>query len=178
MKKFLYIAAMTLLLAGCSEDYKDWAEPQSNPQGAEITFGTGAASEVGLIDYALLPAGTESVKVCNLTNPGSSDTTYYAVHDGARPAVPVALIRDCVASARKFGSGVAAAARAACRASHSARSRASRSGPGSRSSISGIAMSGASAYWGSSRSSVRRRVIPAAVSSPARARMASMHGTA
>ncbi|MBQ6167524.1 MAG: DUF5115 domain-containing protein [Muribaculaceae bacterium] len=78
MKKFLYIAAMTLLLAGCSEDYKDWAEPQSNPQGAEITFGTGAASEVGLIDYALLPAGTESVKVCNLTNPGSSDTTYYA----------------------------------------------------------------------------------------------------
>ena len=37
------------------------------------------------------------------------DTTYFAVHDGARPAVPVALIRDCVASARKFGSGVAAA---------------------------------------------------------------------
>ena len=37
------------------------------------------------------------------------DTTYYAVHDGARPAVPVSLIRDCVASARKFGSGVAAA---------------------------------------------------------------------
>jgi 2-C-methyl-D-erythritol 4-phosphate cytidylyltransferase len=37
------------------------------------------------------------------------DTTFFAVHDGARPAVPVALIRDCVASARKFGSGVAAA---------------------------------------------------------------------
>ena len=37
------------------------------------------------------------------------DTTYFAVHDGARPAVPVALVRDCVASARKFGSGVAAA---------------------------------------------------------------------
>lgn len=37
------------------------------------------------------------------------DSTYFAVHDGARPAVPVALIRDCVASARKFGSGVAAA---------------------------------------------------------------------
>ena len=37
------------------------------------------------------------------------DTTFFAVHDGARPAVPVALVRDCVASARKFGSGVAAA---------------------------------------------------------------------
>lgn len=37
------------------------------------------------------------------------ETTYYAVHDGVRPAVPVSLIRDCIASARKFGSGVAAA---------------------------------------------------------------------
>ena len=69
---------MTLLLAGCSEDYKDWAEPQSNPQGKDITFGTGSATEVDLIDYALLPAGTTTVKVCGLTVPGSSDTTYYA----------------------------------------------------------------------------------------------------
>ena len=78
MKKFLYIAAMTLLLASCSEDYKDWAEPQSNPQGAEIAFGTATATGVDLIDYALLPEGTTSVKVCNMTVPGTSDTTYYA----------------------------------------------------------------------------------------------------
>ena len=37
------------------------------------------------------------------------ETTYFAVHDGVRPAVSVSLIRDCVASARKFGTGVAAA---------------------------------------------------------------------
>ena len=37
------------------------------------------------------------------------DTTVFAVHDGARPAVPVPLIGACVESARKFGSGVAAA---------------------------------------------------------------------
>ena len=78
MKKFLYIAAMALLLAGCSEDYKDWAEPQSNPQGAEIVFGSATATGVSLIDYALLPEGTTSVKVCDMTIPGTSDTTYYA----------------------------------------------------------------------------------------------------
>ena len=78
MKKFLYIAAMTLLLAGCSEDYKDWAEPQSNPQGSEIVFGSATATGVSLIDYALLPEGTTSVKVCDMTIPGTSDTTYYA----------------------------------------------------------------------------------------------------
>ena len=69
---------MSLLLASCSEDYKNWAEPQSNPQGSEITFGTATATEVGLIDYALLPTGTETVQVCNMTVPGSSDETYYA----------------------------------------------------------------------------------------------------
>jgi len=79
MKKFLYIAAMSLLLAGCSEDYKDWAEPQSNPQGTEVTFGTAATpTEVDLIDYAQLPAGTSTVKVCNMTIPTCNDTSYYA----------------------------------------------------------------------------------------------------
>ena len=78
MKKFLYIAAMTLLLASCSEDYKDWAEPQSNPQGTDIFFGPATATEVDLIDYALLPEGTTSVKVCDLTIPSVNDSNYNA----------------------------------------------------------------------------------------------------
>ena len=69
---------MALLLASCNEDYKDWAEPQSNPQGTPITFGTATATGVDLIDYALLPEGTEMVKVCDLTIPTSSDSNYYA----------------------------------------------------------------------------------------------------
>ena len=76
MKKFLYFAATALLLASCTEDFKDWAEPQSNPQGEVITFGTGSVSSVGVIDFAELPADVERVQVCNLTVPGSSDTTY------------------------------------------------------------------------------------------------------
>lgn len=69
---------MTLLLASCNEDYKDWAEPQSNPQGSEIVFGSATASGVDLIDYAQLPEGTTLVKVCDLTIPAVSDTNYYA----------------------------------------------------------------------------------------------------
>ena len=52
MKKFLYIAATALLLASCTEDFKDWAEPQSNPQGEVITFGNGSITPVGVIDFA------------------------------------------------------------------------------------------------------------------------------
>lgn len=77
MKKFLYIAATALLLASCTEDFKDWAEPQSNPQGEVVTFGTGSVSGVGVIDYAEVPADAERVQVCNLTAPTSNDTTYY-----------------------------------------------------------------------------------------------------
>lgn len=69
---------MALLLAACSEDYKDWAEPQSNPQGSEITFGTATATDADLVDYGQLPEGTTQVKVCNLTIPAASDTNYYA----------------------------------------------------------------------------------------------------
>ena len=67
---------MTLLLASCSEDYKDWAEPQSNPQGNVITFGTGSVSSVGLIDFAEIPATDEWVQVCNMTAPNATDTAY------------------------------------------------------------------------------------------------------
>ena len=74
MKKFLYIAAMTLLLASCTEDYKDWAEPQSNPQGEVITFGNGSITPVGVIDFAEVTE--ERVKVCDIVAPSSNDTTF------------------------------------------------------------------------------------------------------
>ena len=76
MKKFLYIAAMTLLLASCTEDFKDWAEPQSNSQGELVTFGTGSVASVGVIDFAQLADDVEFVKVCDITAPASNDTAY------------------------------------------------------------------------------------------------------
>ena len=80
MKKFLYIAAAALLLASCSEDFKDWAEPQSNPQGEVITFGKGSVTPAGVIDFAEVPADAELVQVCNITLASSSDTTYAPVY--------------------------------------------------------------------------------------------------
>ncbi len=74
MKKFLYIAATALLLASCTEDFKDWAEPQSTPQADMITFGTGSVSPAGVIDFAEVTE--ELVKVCNITAPTTNDTTY------------------------------------------------------------------------------------------------------
>ena len=74
MKKILYIAAMALLMASCTEDYKDWVEPQSNPQDEVITFGNGSVTSAGTIDFAEVTE--ERVKVCDITAPSSNDTTY------------------------------------------------------------------------------------------------------
>ena len=86
MKKFLYIAATALLLASCTEDFKDWAEPQSNPQDEVITFGNGSVKPVGVIDLAEV---TEAiVKVCDIIAPSSSDTTYapeYTIYLNGEP---------------------------------------------------------------------------------------------
>ena len=76
MKKFLYIAAMTLLLASCTEDFKDWAEPQSNPQAEVVAFGNGSVAASGVIDFTQLPDSIIMVQVCNITAPTTSDEAY------------------------------------------------------------------------------------------------------
>ena len=77
---------MTLLLASCTEDFKDWADPQSNPQGELVTFGTGTVASVGVIDFADIADDVEMVKVCDITAPASNDTAYapkyYILLDG------------------------------------------------------------------------------------------------
>ena len=67
---------MTLLLASCNEDFKDWADPQSNPQEDVVSFGTGSVTSVGVIDFAEIPDTVEMVKVCDLTSPGSNYESY------------------------------------------------------------------------------------------------------
>ena len=90
MKKFLYIAAMTLLLASCTEDFKNWADPQSNPQGQVVTFGTGSVASVGVIDFAQIPDSVELVKVCDITAPATNDPAYvpeYYIYLNGQPYV-------------------------------------------------------------------------------------------
>lgn len=76
MKKFLYIAASALLLASCTEDFKNWADPQSNPQAEVVTFGTGSVAGVDVIDFSQIDDSVEMVKVCDITAPQSSDANY------------------------------------------------------------------------------------------------------
>ena len=76
MKKFLYIAAMTMLLASCTEDFKDWTTPQSNTQGEKVTFGNGTITPVDVIDFGALSDDIETVQVCEINAVTSSDPTY------------------------------------------------------------------------------------------------------
>lgn len=76
MKKFLYIAATALLLTSCTEDFKDWADPQSNPQAEVVSFGTGSVASVDVIDFAQIPDSVEKVKVCDITAPSTNYDSY------------------------------------------------------------------------------------------------------
>ena len=86
MKKFLYFAAIALLMASCSEDYTNWAEPQSNLPDPELYFVKGNAAGVGLINLAETPASVTRVQVCQMNIPHANDTAYvttsYIVLDG------------------------------------------------------------------------------------------------
>ena len=106
MKKFLYIAATALLLASCTEDYKDWAEPQSNPQGEIVTFGNGSVASVGVIDLGLLPEGTETVKVCDITAPASNDESYAPEYHIYLDGEPFALSLDGMMSVEELSNYV------------------------------------------------------------------------
>lgn len=50
MKKLLYFVGIALMLASCTDDYKDWAEPQSNPQedAQNVTISVAPASAIDL----------------------------------------------------------------------------------------------------------------------------------
>lgn len=76
-KKILFAAAAVCLCASCTEDYTDWAEPQSNeavaPAGA-VTFSTSAATASLDLDKVT----TEVVKLFNPTlSAGATAASYH-----------------------------------------------------------------------------------------------------
>ena len=73
-KIFLAIAFVASVLVSCTDDYKDWADPQSVAQPETVSFGDGSISTVGVIDFNSVT--DEMVKVCNITAPTSSDASY------------------------------------------------------------------------------------------------------
>ena len=69
-KKILSMIALVASVAACTDDYKDWAEPQTVPQPEKVSFADGSISTVGTIDFNSY--AEELVKVCSITAPSTS----------------------------------------------------------------------------------------------------------
>ena len=54
MKKLFYILGIGLLMASCTEDFKDWADPQSNSE--DPASASAAVAAVGTIDFTTITA--------------------------------------------------------------------------------------------------------------------------
>ena len=67
---------MTLLMSmvSCTEDFTDWAHPQTNPQEEAVAFGDGNVTPVDVINLA--DVKTEKVKVASIEAPTSSNAAY------------------------------------------------------------------------------------------------------
>ena len=67
---------MTLLLSmvSCTEDYTDWANPQTNPEEEAVSFGDGSVTPVDVINLADVKGN--KVKVASIVAPTSSKDAY------------------------------------------------------------------------------------------------------
>ena len=67
---------MTLLLSmvSCTEDYTDWANPQTNPEEEAVSFGDGSVTPVDVINLADVKG--DRVKVASIVAPTSSKDAY------------------------------------------------------------------------------------------------------
>ena len=67
---------MTLLMSmvSCTEDYTDWANPQTNPQEDAVAFGNGSVTPVDVINLA--DVTEDKVQVASIVAPTSSNAAY------------------------------------------------------------------------------------------------------
>ena len=85
-KKILLGIAFVASVAACTDDYKDWTTPQVVPAPDAVSFGNGSVSPVDVIVFADI-ADQQTVKVCDITAPTASDSTYtpsYTITLGAQ----------------------------------------------------------------------------------------------
>lgn len=74
IKKILLGMTLLMSMVSCTEDYTDWANPQTNPQEDAVAFGNGSVTPVDVINLA--DVKTEKVKVASIVAPTSSNTAY------------------------------------------------------------------------------------------------------
>ena len=86
MKKFLSMMGIALLMAGCTEDYKDWADPITN--GPEEPLGVGISlSPASAVDFATYTGETVQLFNATITGIEGATATYGAEisnEDGSR----------------------------------------------------------------------------------------------
>lgn len=61
-------------MVSCTEDFTDWAHPQTNPEEKAVAFGDGSVTPVDVINLA--DVNTEKVKVASIVAPTSSNAAY------------------------------------------------------------------------------------------------------
>lgn len=74
IKKILLGMTLLMSMVSCTEDYTDWANPQTNPEEEAVSFGNGSVAPVDVINLA--DVKTEKVKVASIVAPTSSDAAY------------------------------------------------------------------------------------------------------
>lgn len=97
-KKILSMIALVASVAACTDDYKDWAEPQVVPQPSQVSFADGSIQTVSTIDFNSVTA--DRVQVCNITAPTASAEGYtpaYTINLGSQ-TFPIAVDGTMVAS--------------------------------------------------------------------------------
>ena len=75
IKKILLGMTLLMSMVSCTEDFTDWAHPQTNPEEKAVAFGDGIVTPVdGVINLA--DVKTETVKVASIKAPTSSNAAY------------------------------------------------------------------------------------------------------
>ena len=75
IKKILLGMTLLMSMVSCTEDFTDWAHPQTNPQEEAVAFGdNGSVTPVDVINLA--DVKTETVKVASIVAPTTSNAAY------------------------------------------------------------------------------------------------------
>lgn len=61
-------------MVSCTEDYTDWANPQTNPEEEAVAFGNGSVTPVDVINLANVTE--EKIQVASIVAPTSSNASY------------------------------------------------------------------------------------------------------
>ena len=75
IKKILLGMTLLMAMVSCTEDFTDWANPQTNSQEKAVAFGDGSVTPVDYV-IKLADVKTETVKVASIKAPTSSNAAY------------------------------------------------------------------------------------------------------